>query len=107
MRINGVRGAEPDLNVSAVRLPAWLARGIVLIRVGNSAVVLLSEFIVGRVRIRVATKPELLDKGVTLFVVAQVLESLAFLVGDDVGDVLIEPGFVGTFQLLPDCLLCL
>ena len=76
-----------------------------LIGIRDAPVVLFAEFVVGCVRVGISAKPELLDEGVTLFVVAQVLEGLPFLIGNDVRDVLVEPGLVGTLQLLTDSLL--
>ena len=56
---------------------------------------LFAELVVRGVGIRIAAQPELLDEGLALLVVAQVLEGLPFLVGDDVGHILIEPRLEG------------
>ena len=48
--------------------------------------------------IRVATTPKLLDEAFALVVSGQFLECLPLFVGDDVGDVFVEPVFVGFFQ---------
>jgi len=62
--------------VAAVGLPAGLPRRKVFVGVGNAAIMLFAEFVVRRVRIGVAPQPELLDKGVALFIVRQVLDAL-------------------------------
>ena len=94
MRFDRVRLAEGDVDVPAVGLPARLAGGKVLVGIGDAAVVLFAEFVFRRVGIGIAAQPELLDEGFALLVVAQVLERLPLLVGDDVGDVLVEPRLV-------------
>ena len=62
-----------------------------LIGIGNAGVVLLAELIVRGLRVRVATKPEVLDELLTLLVVLQAFERLHFLVRDDPDDVLVQP----------------
>ena len=101
VRVDRVRLAEGDIDVAAIRLPARLAGGKVLVGIGDAPVVLFAEFVLRRIRIGVAAQPELLDEGVPLLVVAQVLEGLALFVGDDPGHVLVQPGLVGALQLLP------
>jgi hypothetical protein len=99
--IDGVGLAEGDVDVAAIGLPAGLAGGVVLVGVGDAPIVLFAELVLRRIRIGVAAQPEVLDEGVALLVVAKGLEGLALLVGDDVGDVLFQPGLVGALQLLP------
>ena len=91
--------------MAAIRLPARLAGGKVLVGVGDAPVVLLAELVLRRIRIGVAAQPELLDEGVALLIVAQALEGFALFVGDDVGHFLVQPGLVGPLQLLPQGLL--
>ncbi len=105
MRFDRIRRTERNVDVAAVGLPPGLAGSIVVVRVLNAPVVLFAELVVGGIGIRIAAQPELLDEGLALLVVAQVLEGLPFLVGDDVGHVLLEPGLEGALQLLPDGLL--
>ncbi len=57
------------------------------------------------VRVRIAAQPEVLDKLVALLVVAEMLERLHLLVGDDPPDILIHPLLVDTLQLLFQSLL--
>ena len=85
-----LRRAEVDVNVAPVGLPARLAGGIMLVGVCDAPVVLLAELVVGRIGIGIAAQPELLNKSVALFVVAQVYEGFALFVGNDVGDVLLS-----------------
>ena len=100
--IDRVGRAEGDVDVAAVGLPAGLAGGEVLVRVGDAAVVLFAEFVLRGVRIRIAAQPEILDEGVPLLVVRERLEGLALFVGNNVGHVLVQPGLVGALQLLFD-----
>jgi hypothetical protein len=71
--------------MTAVRLPSRLAGCKVLVGVSNAPVVLFAELVLRRIRIRVAPQPEILDEGVALLIVAQVLERLRLFVRDDVG----------------------
>ena len=105
MGVDGVRRAKGNVDVAAIGLPARFAGRIVVVGILDAPIVLFAEFVVGRVGIGIAAQPELLDERLALFVVAQVLECLPLFVRDDVGHVLIEPGLVGAFQLLPDFLL--
>ncbi len=91
--------------MTAIRLPAWLSRGIVIVGVLDSPIMLFAELVVRGIGIRIAAEPELFDERFALLVVAQVLEGFPLVFGNDVGDVLIQPGLVGTLQFLPDCLL--
>ena len=105
MRLNRIRWAEGNVHVAAIRLPSRLARGIMVIRILNAPIMLFAEFIVGGVGIGIAPQPELLDERFALLVIAQVLEGLPLFVRDDVGHILIQPGFVGGFEFLPNFLL--
>ncbi len=66
---------------------------------------LFLEFVLFGVGSGVAAQPELLDEVLPLFVGVQLLEGLAFLVGDDIGDVFIQPLLVGRLQLFLELLL--
>ena len=68
---------------------------------------LFAELVVGRVGIGIAAKPELLDKGFALFIVAEILEGFPLFIGNNVGDILVQPGLIGAFQLLANSLLSL
>src|SRR5947207_10851537 len=102
MGLNGVGLAERNIDVAAVRLPARLAGGVVLVGVGDAPVVLFAELVFGGIGIGIAAQPELLDERLALLIVAQVLESLPFVIGDDVGHILLEPVLVGVLQFPPD-----
>jgi len=58
--------------MAAISLPARLACGKVLVRICDALVVLFFELVLRRLRIWVAAQPEVLDKLVTLFVVARI-----------------------------------
>jgi hypothetical protein len=62
-----------------------------LVGVGDAPVVLFLELVLDGIRRGIAAQPELLDELLALFVGLQALESGALLVGDDVGDVLVQP----------------
>src|SRR6185437_6885996 len=67
--LNGVRGTKHDIHPAAVGFPARHAGGIVLIRVGDSPIVLLFELILGGVWGGIASQPEVLDELVPLSVI--------------------------------------
>ena len=100
MRVDAVRLSVSDIDVPAVGLPAGLAGGEMLVRIGYAAIVLLAEFVLRRIRIRIAAQPEVLNEGFALFIVGQALERLHLLIGDDPAHVLVQPLLVGAFQLL-------
>ena len=60
---------------------------------------LFLELVLGGIGSRVASQPELLDELLSLFIGGEPFPGLALLVGDDVHHVLVEPFFVGSFQL--------
>ena len=107
MRVDIVRLAERDIHVAAIRLPARLAGGKMLVRVSDAPVMLFAEFVLGRIRIRIAALPERFDERVALLVVAQALEGLQFLIRDDPVDILVHPLLVRPVQLLLEFLLLL
>ena len=69
-----------------------------LVRVGDALVILFAEFVFVRVRIGIAAAPEFFDEVFALVVGGQFLKGFSFFVGDDVGDVLVEPVFVSLLQ---------
>ena len=95
-----IRRTPGYVDAPAVGLPARLAGGIVLVGIGDATVVLFAKFVLRRVRIGVAPQPELLDESIPLLIVAQLLEGLALLIGDDPGHVLVQPGLVSPLQLV-------
>src|SRR5208282_4708163 len=103
--VNAVGRTECDINVAAVGLPAGLAGGKVVVGVLDAPVMLLAKFVLRRIGIGVAAQPEVLDECLALFIVGQAHEGLALIVANNVGDVLIQPNFVGPLQFLPQSLL--
>jgi hypothetical protein len=71
----------------------------VLVGVGDAAVMLFFELVLFGVGRGIAPQPELLDELIPLFVGTQTLKRSALFISDDVDDVLVEPVFVGGFQL--------
>src|SRR6185437_7901258 len=60
--VGTVRLAVGDVYVAPIGLPARLASSEVLVGVGDPAVVLFAEFVLGGFRIRIAAEPEVLDE---------------------------------------------
>jgi len=73
----------------------------VVVGVLDAPVVLFAERILFRIRIGVAPLPEILDERLAFLVVGQAQKRSAFIVGDNVGHFLVQPGLVWTLQLLP------
>ena len=69
-----------------------------LVGIGDALVILLAIFVFVSIRIGIAPAPEFLDEAFALVVGSEFLESLPLFVGDDVGDVLVQPVLVGFFQ---------
>ncbi len=65
---------------------------------------LFTEFVFDGVRGGVAAEPEVLDELLALFIGLQTHEGGAFLIGDDVGDVLIQPMAIGRGKLFAELL---
>src|SRR5690349_12754355 len=99
MRFHLVSGTVHDVNAAAVGLPSGNSGGKMLVGVGYAPVKLVLVRVVHAVRSGVAALPELLDKLIALFVVAQFQKSFALLVGNDPAYVLVEPFLVGLAQL--------
>ena len=72
--------------------------------VGNAAVVLFLEIVVGEIGIAASAEPELLDKLLALLVGLQLEKGVALVRSDDIDHVLLEPLLVGVIELL-QCLL--
>src|ERR1039458_7106871 len=79
MSVNLVGWTVHDVNAPAVGSPPREARRKMFVGIGNAAVVLFLEFVLRRVRSRVAAQPELFDKLVTLLVVGELFEGGHFL----------------------------
>jgi hypothetical protein len=67
----------------------------VLVGIGYPLVILLAKFVFVGVRVRIAAAPELFNKAFAFLVRLELFEGLTLFVCDDVGDVLVEPIFVG------------
>src|SRR6185312_90987 len=80
-----------DVYAPAVRPPSGNARCIVIVGIGDTAVVFVFEFVLGRIRGGIAALPEGLNKMVALFVVRELHEGLFFLVSNNVGHVFVHP----------------
>src|SRR5579871_528205 len=102
MGIHLVRRPELDVDDSAICFPARHAGCEVFISVREAPVVLLLEFVLLGVGIRIAAQPELLDELLPLGVVRKPMEGLALLVGDDVGDVDLLPDPEWRFEFLAE-----
>ena len=70
-----------------------------LVGVGDPLVVFLFELVLFSVRIRVTAAPEFLDKTFALVVSRQFFECLPLFIGNDVGNVFVQPIFVGFLEL--------
>src|SRR5215831_1041737 len=70
-----------------------------LVRVGDAFVVFLAIFVFVGVRIGITASPELFDETFPFIIRLQFFEGFALFVGDDIGDVFVEPVLVGLFQL--------
>src|SRR5712691_11582250 len=90
--------APGDVDAAAISLPAGNARGVMLVGIGDTLVVLLTKLVFISIRIGIATAPELFDETFALVVGFELLERLALLLSDDVRDVLVQPIFVSLFQ---------
>src|SRR5579862_2226557 len=90
-----------DVGAAAVGLPARDARRVMLVCIRDAPVMLFFELVFLGIGSGIATQPELFDELFALVIGAQPFPGLPFLVGDDVGDVLIKPLPVRRFQLFP------
>ena len=106
MRFDFVRRPVHDVDAAAVGLPAGDARSVMLVGVRDAPVVLFLELVFFGVGRGIAAQPELLDELLALFVGAQALERCPLLVGDDVGDVFVQPLLIRRFQLFAQLFAC-
>src|SRR5664279_5926658 len=75
MRVNLVGWTPHNVNAPTVGSRPWDSRRKMFVGVGDAAVVLFLEFVLRRVRSRIAAQPELFDKLVTLLVVRKLLKA--------------------------------
>ena len=95
-----IRLAIHDVDAAAVGSPAWHTRRKMLVGVGDAAIVLFLYGVVDRIGVGIAPLPELLDKLLALFVGLQLQEGFALRIGDDVGDVFVQPLLVRRGEFL-------
>src|SRR5260221_14767316 len=82
-----VRGAEQDVNLAAVGLPAGLRRfDEEPIRLGDPAVEKIAILVLGRTKLRVAAGPELQDKCAALVIVRESAEGIVVILAEQVPD---------------------
>ncbi len=94
--------AVGDVDAAAVGLPAGNTRSVMLVGVGDAAVVLFFELVLDGIRGGIAAQPELLDELLALFVGLQPFEGGALFIGDDVGHVFVQPLAIGGLELLAE-----
>src|SRR5215510_3357021 len=102
MAFDFVRLSPGDVDSAAVSFPAGDAGSEVLVRVGDSFVILFAKFIFIGVRVRIALTPKFLDKPLSLVVGLQFLGRSSLVVCNDVSDVLFQPVLVGPFYFRLD-----
>src|ERR1017187_3303752 len=90
-----IRWAVNDVRPAAIGFPAGDAGSEALIGVGDAAVVLFFEFILFGIRSWITAQPELFDEALAFSVVRETIERPALLIGDDVGNVDVQPNLVG------------
>src|SRR5580765_1175371 len=98
MRLDFVGLAPGDVDPAAICSPAGNARGKMFVGVSDPLVIFLAIFVFVSIGIGIASPPKFFDKAFAFVVGCQLLESLSLLIGDDVGDVLVQPVLVGSFQ---------
>jgi len=91
MSINLVRWTVSDVGTSTVGSPSGDVGSKVLVRIGDAPVVLFLERVFRRTVVRIAALPEIFDEFVELLISVELVEVGPFLVGDDVGYVLVQP----------------
>src|SRR5262252_7825836 len=100
MRVNAVGLAVHDVNASAVGVASAYACGIMLVRIGEAAIVFFLELVLRCIRCGIAPLPEVFNETVALRVVAQLLERRELFIGDDPAHILIQPLLVDFAHLL-------
>src|SRR5579859_2586576 len=100
-----IRLAVHDVDAAAIGSPAGNAGRVMLVSIGDAAIVLFFYGIIDRIRIRIAPLPEFLDELLALFVGLELQESFALGVRDDVNNVFAQPLFVGGGEFLQNLLI--
>src|ERR1700722_14448510 len=96
MRVDRVRRAPHDVNATAIGLPSRLAGRVVVVGILNAPIMLFAKLVLKRIGIWVAPLPETLNERLALLVIAQAQKRSALIVGDDVVNFLVQPGFIRT-----------
>src|SRR3984893_14874152 len=91
MTFNLVWRSPHDVHVSAIGLPSWNTRGVMLIRIRNPSIMLFFEFVIREVWVSAAAQPELLDELFPLLVGSQLPERVALFRRNNVDHVLVQP----------------
>ena len=100
MRVDLIGWAEAYIDTAPIGSPSGNAGSEVLIRVCDAAVMLLFVFVLCRLGSRVATKPELFDELLPLFIRAELIEGFLFAIGYDPGDILVDPAAIRGSEFL-------
>src|SRR6266571_2678357 len=107
MALDFIRRTVGNIDAATIGLPAGNARGVMLVGVSDAAVMLFLVLVFDGIRGRIAAHPERFDKRFALVVGLEALEDAPLFVGDDVGDVFVQPLAVRGQQLLAELLLTL
>lgn len=107
MRVDLVGWTPDDIDAATVGFPARNAGSEVFVGVGQAAIVLFSEGVGGRFRVGIAVVPENFDELLALLVRGKFAKGAAFLLGDDVGDLILDPVFVRITEFFGESLLTL
>src|SRR5208282_22770 len=91
MGIHFVRGAPHDVDLAPVGFPTRDAGSVVLVGVGDAAIVFLFEGVFRRIGVGITALPERLDELLAFFVCRKVQERAALLGSDDVDHILVQP----------------
>src|SRR5690349_6075182 len=99
MRLDLVGLTPSYINTAAVSFPARNSGGEVLIRVSDAFVILFAELVFFGIRVRVATTPKVFNKIFTFLVRLKGEKGLFLSTRNDVGNVVVQPFFIGVFEL--------
>src|SRR5947209_4005240 len=99
MRFHFVGRAPHNVHTATIGAPARNTRREVLVGVGDAAIVLFLEIVVGQIGIVAAAQPELLDELFPLFVGFQLQEGSALFRRNDVNNVFVQPLLVWSVEL--------
>src|SRR5712671_3783108 len=98
MAFDLVRFAPGNINAATIGFPARDARGVMLVGIGDALVILFAKLVLISVRIGIAAAPEFFNEAFALIVGFEFPERFSLFVGNDVGDVFIQPVLVSPFE---------